>query len=254
MECILGIIGIVCYFINKSAILWTCTLLIILLQIRDVIKKIQNSLNTVCIFAAVGLVISLIFKMDILNTVALFACIESVVMCLIFPTIFKHKRKVSGDKIIDRMYLDISRALKKAVRRSSTFIFIDRITLNSYIYRVDDKQALISGSTFYYIIERDDEPDTYVCTILINQVIGYLFDDLEEYRKEIKDKYSNCLLGIGDFEYTEDKSSLVLKSIIKGKNTDKTFEETIVRNIVKMLEVSKKVYFGADLIGNPYGY
>lgn len=245
-----GIVGLISFFTGLKSVLFICAIANFLGQLLMVISKQQKSLSTITGFSILGFLISRFCETPVLEGVALFVCIEAVMMEIIFPVLFIMTRKQNkrmqamnrsiDDKRIKRMYKEVERFLLSA---HITPIFIDKMIGFSFPYCCDINEPLESGASVKYKIELDENDNNYKCIIAASQHGNIPTNQtLEQYNANINDIFYNELQGaVFSINKKADKPFIELIRIITINDT-RTAAFEIVSSINDMIEVSKKRY------------
>lgn len=247
-----GIVGLISFFTGAKNVLFVCAFVNFIVQLLSVCGKKQNSLNTITIFSILGFLISRFCKINALESIALFVCIEAVMMEIIFPCLLIIKMKPNkqikamncsiDDEQIKRMYKEIEHLLLSTHIKP---IFINTLKCFSFPYCCDINEPLKSGASLKYKIELDENDNNYKCIITVPQIGNIPTNQtLEQYNAYINGIFYNELQGaVFSINKKTDKPFVELIRIVTIKDTRAAAIE-IVSSINDMIEVSKKRYKG----------
>ena len=252
LEIIIGIVGLISFFTGLKSVLFVCAIVIFIVQLLMAIAKKEKGLSTITILSILipGLLISRFCEIPALESIALFVCIEVVVMDIIFPVLFIITRKPNkriqamnrsiDDKRIKRMYKEVERFLLSA---HITPIFIDKTMGFSFPYCCDINEPLESGGGLKYKIELDENDNNYKCIIAATQHGNIPKNQtLEQYNAKINGIFYNELQGaVFSINKKTDNPFIELIRIITINDT-RTAAFEIVSSINDMIELSKKRY------------
>lgn len=214
-----------------------------------VIAKKQNSLFTIEIFSILGFLVSIFCEITVPESIALFVCIEAVMMSIIFPgllTIIMPNKQIKAmnrsidDKKIKKMYKEIAYVLSDAHINP---LFINAEKGFAFTYSCDINKPCESGSSLRYKIELDENDNNYKCTIVSAQYENIPTNQtLEQYNAKINRIFYNELQGaVFSINNETDNPFIELIRIITIKDTSAAAIE-IVSSIKDMMEVSEKRY------------
>jgi len=254
LEIIIGIVGLISFFTGLKSVLFVCAVVIFIVQLLMASAKKQKGLNTITIFSILipGLLISRFCEIPALESIALFVCIEAVVMNIILPVLLiittkpnkqiKAMNRSIDDKRIKRMYKEIEHVLLSAHIHP---IFIDTMKCFSFPYCGDINEPIESGASLKYKIELDENDNNYKCIIAVAQHGNIPTNQtLEQYNANINGIFYNELQGaVFSINKKADKPFIELIRIITINDTRAAAIE-IVSSINDMIEVSKKRYKG----------
>ncbi len=251
-----GIVGLISFFTGAKNVLFVCAFVNFLVQLLNVCGKKQNSLVTITIFSILGFLISRFSKINALESIALFVCIEAVMMDIIFPCLLIIKMKPNeqikamncsiDDEQIKRMYKEIENLLLSAHIKP---IFINTLKCFSFPYCCDINEPLKSAASLKYKIELDENDNNYnnynnyKCIITVPQIGNIPTNQtLEQYNAYINGIFYNELQGaVFSINKKTDEPFIELIRIVTIKDTRAAAIE-IVSSINDMIEVSKKRY------------